>query len=242
MSPSFGYGRSSRFYRYYVSASVLPGRGPAPKRHGIIRRVPAPQVEALVVARATVLLQRSEAIGWDKLGTILKRVEIRDAGIHLLFDSAPLVEPHETSSAVIARLQERLTIGDHLAIDADGLIRLIYDGRPVFRGGRVWRKNGEGAATDRCGSDPALVTLLKSAHAMLSRYKASPLDLASHVDAEAPVNQRDRRLMSLGMLAPDIQKAILERKAPVTLTANKLLAADLPIAWVDQRKLLAFVD
>lgn len=82
----------------------------------------------------------------------------------------------------------------------------------------------------------ALATLLKSAHAMLSRYKASPLDLASHVDAEAPVNQRDGRLMSLGMLAPDIQKAILERRAPAALTAHKLLAADLPITWAVLRR------
>jgi hypothetical protein len=220
---------------------VLPGRGPAPKRHGIVRRVPAPQVEALVAARATALLQRSEAIGWDELGIILRRVEIRDAGIHLLFDSAPFVEPHETPFAAIARLQEPIGIGDQLAIDADGLIRLVCDGRPVFRGGRTWRRDGDGATRANRGSDPALATLLKSAHAMLGRYKASPLDPASHVDAEAPVNQRDRRLMSLGMLAPDIQKAILERKAPVGLTANKLLAADLPIAWGDQCRLFGFV-
>ena len=52
------------------------------------------------------------------------------------------------------------------------------------------------------------------------------------------VSQRDRRLMSLGLLAPDIQKAILTGRVPAGLTAKQLLGADLPIAWADQRKLL----
>jgi hypothetical protein len=73
---------------------------------------------------------------------------------------------------------------------------------------------------------------------MLDRYKASPLNPSVHSDAEAPNSQRDRRLMSLGMLAPDIQRAILERRAPKQLSARQLLAQDLPVAWADQRKLL----
>ncbi|MGE0773806.1 MAG: recombinase family protein [Sphingomonadaceae bacterium] len=240
MSPSFGYGRASRYYRYYVSASVLPGRGPVPQRRDIIRRVPAPALEALVLNKASMLLDCNETIEWAELRSILNRVEIREASVHLLFDGSTMLDPHESAVAATGRLAQRTAIGDQLAIDADGLLRLICDGRPVFRGGRIWRRDADEPSNDKRGSEPALIMLLKAAHAMLARYKASPLDLSIHHDAEAPVGQRDRRLMAVGMLAPDIQRAILERRAPARLTAKHLLGGDLPIAWEEQRKLLGF--
>ena len=48
--------------------------------------------------------------------------------------------------------------------------------------------------------------------------------------------------MNLGLLAPDIQRAILENRAPAGLTANQLLSIDLPIAWADQRRTLGFAS
>lgn len=84
---------------------------------------------------------------------------------------------------------------------------MVCDRRPVFRGGRIWKRGGEGDALDGIvAPDPVLATTLKAAHAMLERHSASPLDPDRHEDALAPVSQRDRRLMSLGMLAPDIRK------------------------------------
>jgi site-specific DNA recombinase len=140
----------------------------------------------------------------------------------------------------LAKLKVMIAIGDQLAIDEDGLVRLVCAGRPVFRGGRLWSRDGDAATPQRSGSDPALVALLREAHGLLLQHKASPLDLAVHSDAEAPATQRDRRRLSLGLLAPDIQRAILERRAPAALTPHQLLASDLPVAWADQRRLLGF--
>jgi site-specific DNA recombinase len=49
------------------------------------------------------------------------------------------------------------------------------------------------------------------------------------------------RLVRLSYLAPEITQAILDGRQPPELTADKLLAhSRLPLAWRDQRTLLAF--
>ena len=56
------------------------------------------------------------------------------------------------------------------------------------------------------------------------------------------VNQGDvSRILPLGLLAPDIVEAILDGRQPVELTAARLKRVrDLPISWVEQRRLLDF--
>jgi hypothetical protein len=44
--------------------------------------------------------------------------------------------------------------------------------------------------------------------------------------------------MSLDLLAPDLQLAILANRGPAGLTANKVLSVDLSRAWADQRQVL----
>lgn len=52
---------------------------------------------------------------------------------------------------------------------------------------------------------------------------------------------RFRRLIKLSWLAPDIVTAIVEGRHPASFTAKQLLAANLPIDWVGQKRLLGFV-
>ncbi len=238
MSPSFGYGRGKRIYRYYVSASVLPGRNQRPCRSDIIRRVPAPAIEALVTRSAARLLASERYADWAHCHQHLRRVEIRDESIHLLFESTSLREPHEKDAVLTARLQGRIPIGDSIAIDTDGRVRLICDRRGVFRGGRQWRQSGETGSGKR--ADPALATLLKSAHHLLAEHRASPLEPDNHCHATPASSQRKRRIMAVGLLAPGIQRAMLEGRAPPCLTADMLLQQDLPLDWGEQRKVLGF--
>ena len=50
-----------------------------------------------------------------------------------------------------------------------------------------------------------------------------------------------QRLLRLAWLAPDILKAIVEGKQPVTLTGRRLLrAARIPLEWAEQRRMLGF--
>ena len=53
--------------------------------------------------------------------------------------------------------------------------------------------------------------------------------------------ERDRPLVRLGYLAPDITQAILDGRQPPDLSADKLLAhSRLPLAWGEQRTVLGF--
>jgi site-specific DNA recombinase len=48
-----------------------------------------------------------------------------------------------------------------------------------------------------------------------------------------------RRLVGLAFLSPDLVETILQGRQPVELSATRLTALDLPLDWVEQRRLLA---
>jgi hypothetical protein len=82
--------------------------------------------------------------------------------------------------------------------------------------------------------DPILIRAFKRAHAKLEPdVKAKPM-LHS-----APDHVRERRILRLAFLAPDLQKAILEGRQPPGLTLAHLLECDIPLAWSEHKKLFA---
>lgn len=179
--------------------------------------------------------------GWSEAALILKRVEILERSVHLLLDSTTLLDPHEARDAAAARLQERMKIGDKIVVEPGHALRLICDWTPLFRSGRSWTRDVDGGPVAAAPtSDPALIICLKAAHAMLENQNASPLRPDNHSQAQAASDQRRRRMMNLGLIAPDLQRAIHENRGPAGLTANKILSMDLPIGWVDQRRVLGF--
>lgn len=238
MAPSFSYGRRKQIYRYYVSASILPGRGAPPESGDVIRRVPAATIEAIVVERVTTLMMRDAPIEWVTLTTILQRVEIRSRGIHILLRAEQFLEPGVRLHQVIRRLREVGKSGDTVMTDGDGAIRLICDVIPVFRGGRYQKRSEDvSPLTSTRTPNRVLAKTLRAAHKLLEQYRLSPLQPQSHHAATAPAGQRERRLMGFGLIAPDIQRAVLEGRGPPGLSAKRLLDADLPISWADQREI-----
>jgi len=63
-------------------------------------------------------------------------------------------------------------------------------------------------------------------------------DLAGRIG----INQGDvSRILTLGLLAPDIVEAILSGRQPIELTARRLKRTrDLPVSWAEQRRVLGF--
>jgi hypothetical protein len=53
--------------------------------------------------------------------------------------------------------------------------------------------------------------------------------------ARGPSSPYLSKLYRLGMLAPDIQAAILTGRQPRHLTLQQLLDSEIPVSWVDQR-------
>ena len=54
----------------------------------------------------------------------------------------------------------------------------------------------------------------------------------------APTSPYRRKLIRLALLAPDIQKQILDGRQPPGLTVSQLIACDLPLGWVEQRAMI----
>jgi DNA invertase Pin-like site-specific DNA recombinase len=219
MTTSFSYGRGGRLYRYYVSGSLDPSRPDSPKP---VRRVPAAPLERLVLRTLSRLFQRSLA-SEDAL-PLLKAVELRDRSIQIVVDAGALLEPHEPTAEVTARLQVHVE-PNRVVIDGK-LLRVMVDRQPVFRGGRA----SGGAAVEATNGDA--IALLRSAHRLLREHSMSPTEPQEHRRARAPSWQRQRRVMALGLLAPAVQKAILKGKRSESL---ELFGAErVPLAWADQ--------
>jgi hypothetical protein len=98
-------------------------------------------------------------------------------------------------------------------------------------------------ADHQASADPGLLRIIARAHDIHARLMQST-DLTVHTIAsqEHVTPGYVSRLLRLPSLAPDIVTAIVNGKNPPHLTAKKLmrLALDLPIDWIEQRKLLGF--
>ena len=218
MGTSFSYGRSGRLYRYYVSGSLDPNRDPQGR---CPVRVSAGAVETMVQRSLGRLLHRSAHLPWDEVRSIIRRVQLNSEQTHLVLVVDAIREPLESIDAAALRLARR-AFPDTIS-SIGGRLMLTVDWRPSP--GRASRIQSH-PQNDDCR------IALKSAHALLSQHHMSPLEPDAHSKAAAPRWQRPRQLMALGLLAPDLQRSILEGRRcsfPGQWRVNA------PLAWADQR-------
>ena len=219
LTTSFSYGRGGRLYRYYVSGSLDPSR---PYGANSAKRVPAGPLERLVLRRLSDLVQRP--ITFAEALLFISAVELHERSVQLVIEGETLLEPHEPAAEAIARLQAH--VEPHRVVVEGKLLRVIVDRQPVFRGGRA----GGGAADGPANGDA--IAVLRSAHRLLQEHSMSPLEPEAHSRATAPPWQRQRRIMALGLLSPQLQKAVLQRK--LRGAEEQLSTHQLPLAWADQ--------
>jgi hypothetical protein len=200
-----------------------------------VRRVPAAALEKLVREKLTRLTGASQLLSWDAVKEILQRVELRERSIQLVLNVITLLEPHEPVERAFVRLCDAL-LDDRLVVERQGVLRLICDQGPRFRGGKAGRR---GEVSTHTADEDTLRQKLKLAHRLLEAQSMSPLAPETHALAEAPPYQRERRLMALGLLSPALQRGIAEGRLGEVL-ASTLLAGDMPLAWKDQAAVLGF--
>ncbi len=217
MSPSFGYGKTGKPFRYYVTAASPAGR---PDRDAVVR-VSAPQLEALVAER---LKRRAAHIEPERIDL---RVEVHA-------NSVQIELPHALGHAVAPTEDETLGPG------AEGRARLVIAVRPVFRGGRTWLVGpGGGAAFSTAQRDPALIKALRRAHEYARKYGIAPTASDAQLKSAAnPPDSFQRKLVRLAYLAPDLQAAIVNGTLPPGVTLQGLLAKPLPVSWARQRAMI----
>jgi DNA invertase Pin-like site-specific DNA recombinase len=130
MSPSHTRGKRGQIYRYYVSQSVLKGGagdGPA------IARVPAGEIEALVLAQVRALLRQPEVVvgTWRAAGATLPGITEAEV-VAALGHFAPLWDelfPSE-QARIVRLLVDRVEIGEDGAdvrLRMDGLAGLVRE-------------------------------------------------------------------------------------------------------------------
>lgn len=219
MTTSFSYGRSGRRYRYYVSGSLDPNRQTGMERP---KRVPAAPLERLVASKVRNLV--GSEMTWDEILTPLIRVELRRRTIQLVLKSDRFLDPGESFERFVELSEHRMS-PDRLIDDSESAFRLVVERTASFRG---WKRECAGElARVPTGELPAQ---LRASHELLKIHSMSPLDPDDHAFATAPAYQRQRRLMSLGLIAPALQKSILQNRV-TELPAD---IAVLPLAWADQ--------
>ncbi len=225
MSPSFGYGRNGKFYRYYVSAPLQQGR-PVGTNPDALRRIAAGALEAIVRTQLAMALGASEDQTLASLLLPVQRIEVEVQELRLL----------------VRRAAVRKDRRDALRPYADPEIGIMV--LPIscrVRGGRTWLlpQPGSPAHAPR-RPDPVLIRALRNAHRIAAglgwRFgEVSPALL----DAKAPKGAYERKLCRLAFLAPDIQTAILGGHQPAGLTLDYLLRVEIPPNWAKQREMVA---
>jgi DNA invertase Pin-like site-specific DNA recombinase len=266
LTPSHAVKKGTR-YRYYVSRSLIVG---AAKDHSQGRRIPAGNLESLVINRLRAFLTDQGAI-LDAVreeypdGTHQKRLISRGRQIA---EELPTMAPDQIRAVLMALLARVDLKPDRVEIkmrrrslvellhaqstepiahrgtadtESDDILTLKVKAR-LQRVGREMRMLVENA-DDQTLADPGLLRIIARAHDIQERLMQST-DLPLHAAAsrEGVTPGYISRLLRLPLLAPDIVIAIVNGKNPPQLTAKKLmrLALEIPIDWSKQRELLGF--
>ncbi len=237
-TPSFSYGRGGRLYRYYVAERLVDAHSAQDDR---LHRLPAEALEALIHETLARLAGQPGAT-WSDLDALLVTIEVKPQETHLILDAKALFGPEHPEFAW-DRLRERLALGEQAVIEAKHSSRLrIRLPRPLrFRGGKSWRDGGSDTeVTPTARPDPHLVAGLRKAHAVLAEQGIDVSSRRFAVDAQAPSQSYQRKLCLLALLAPNLQRSILEGRVPRHVILQNLLSCDAPpLLWRQQPAWLA---
>lgn len=225
MRPTFGYGRGRKIYRYYVSEALLPAGKIGHAHNAGGERISAERLERLIVDRLKPLLPEGAASNdivpaIERAHYYQKRVKIDLSAGALGADDLEWFEAQAT------------TIDPKAKLDGD-MLTLSIDARPVKLGKTL---KAEGHLVDHAHRKAVFSDLVRSAHRKLDELNASPLDFSTHSEMRVPVNEWSKRRIAIGLLAPDIQKALLLGNVPKGLEPELLLSGELPLDWETQRK------
>jgi site-specific DNA recombinase len=266
LTPSHAVKKGTR-YRYYVSTSLITG---AAKDRSSGRRIPAANLETLVIARLRTFLadqgaildaihdehvkgaEQNRLIGRgrqiaEELGTLAP--DQTRAMLMTVLNRVDVRSDRVEINVRRCRLVELLSAqaidfirqGGKPGNEPDDVLTLTVTAR-LKRVGREMRLLVENS-DDQTTADPGLLRIVARAHDIQARLMHNP-DLTVHVIAsqERVSANYVYRLLRLPSLGPDIITAIINGKNPPQLTAKKLmrLTPQIPIDWTEQRKLLGF--
>lgn len=228
MKMTFSYGRGKLMYRYYVSECLTANGGIARTDNQQGTRLPATRLERAVTHQLASLSANDPELLFDAI----TKAMLHGDRLLIEIESATLTATGGSADLLLARAQ---------AIDRaarlEGATLILSITIPPPRKGRTLRNQD----TAMLGGDAKveLAALVRAAHTRLAEIKASPHDPTQHADMKAPTTDWNRSRMVIGMLSPDIQKALLAGTAPAHVTAEWVLAQEWPLDWHEQRRIIS---
>jgi DNA invertase Pin-like site-specific DNA recombinase len=216
-------------YRYYVSQTVLQGKPPPP---GLVSRVPAAEIEALVVAALRNHLnargggERLPDNDRDLLERHLERVTLTPN--HLELRLRELVEPTQAHDPVndgssgppiasVTTMAVPWTSPVPAAIK--GIIHVPAHNTPIKASRR----------------EALLIAIAKARQWIDDLAHGRAASFAVIARREGKVERHIRLLAPLAFVSPRIVSALLDGTAPADLTLTKLARA-LPYCWAEQER------
>jgi site-specific DNA recombinase len=208
-------------YRYYLSSALLNG---AAEHAGSVARVPAAEVEAVVVKSVREHVRTQRAID-DRIliETHVVRVEVHTD--HLIIK---LVQAESEDDDT--RLETVLSVPWQKAVSTRRREILIPEGTSPQQ---VRRIRSENRAT--------LVASIARSRRWLNELITDPTASAESIAKREQCSVRKvNRTLSLAFLAPDLVKAAIDGRLPHGMGVTRL--ADLPAEWSRQRRILGLAS
>jgi site-specific DNA recombinase len=232
MSPTHANKGGAR-YRYYVSQAVLQKKPQAP---GSVSRVPAAELEALVLAALRNHLNASGAgqkmadNDCDLVERYLERVTLAADHIELrlrhIIEQAPGLDAQDGANTSPARPSANITTiavpwTSPVPAAVKGIIHVPAHNTPIKPGRR----------------EALLIAIAKARNWIDDLSHGRVPSFAAIARREGKVERHIRLLAPLAFLSPRIVSALLEGSAPADLTLTKLARA-LPYSWAEQERRL----
>jgi site-specific DNA recombinase len=222
MSPSHARKRGIK-YRYYLSTALIQGRA---ERAGSIRRVPAADIEALVIKSVREHLKPSVSIDDRSLvNTHVVRVEIQADQLIIRFSQA--------------QKSNRKRAG------AEGPLLVPWQKTPSTRRHEILLlgpgpSKGQNARPIRSETRATLVASIARGRRWLDEIISDPSANAETIAARESCSIRKVNMMiSLAFLAPHLVKAAIEGRLPHGMGVVRL--CDLSAEWSRQSQMLGLI-
>lgn len=221
MSPSHARKRGIK-YRYYLSAALIQGRA---ERAGSIRRVPAAEIETLVIKSVRDHLKLSASFDDKSLVTHVVRVEVQAGQLAIQYT------PAQKSNRGRARAEDTL--------------RVPWQKTPSTRRREILlpslgSSNGQNARPIRSETRATLVASIARGRRWLDEIISDPSAKAETIAARESCSIRKVNMtISLAFLAPHLVKAAIEGRLPHGLGVARL--CDLSAEWSRQSQMLGLI-
>jgi hypothetical protein len=158
---------------------------------------------------------------------VVDRVDLHEGRVVIKIDNRSLLNAISAEGSIQPSSSDLIIEREAIRLRRGKALRLIIPATSA----------GEGVSL----RDDKLVALIAESRAIMAQIVKNPDKSVPTLAAEqGRCRVRMMKVAKLVCLDPFIVTAIVEGRQPLKLTPSRLLAADLPLAWADQRQLLGF--